>query len=192
MASVCSRCGTSLQTEDSFCPRCGQPSAAAPTAANPTALGASALRLTVPQWLLVGASVLLLIALLLPWWSVTAIFLGTFSLDGFHSWGWLSFISWLVVVLLTAGLVARQRVTGTSLATMIDNRRTLWLVVGAGAAEILGDLLFIAVAPSGSGNGYSAGIGAGVVIAIICGLLIMYAGLLMIDPPWLPKPKMLR
>lgn len=151
-----------------------------------------ALRLTVPQWLLVGASVLLLIALLLPWWSVTAVFLGTFSLDGFHSWGWLSFISWLVIAALTVGLVARQRVVGTSLATLVDDRRTLWLLVAAGGAEILGDLLFIAVAPSGSGTGYSAGIGAGVVIAIICGLVIVYAGLLMISPPWLPKPKALK
>lgn len=120
------------------------------------------------------------------------VFLGTFSVDGFHSWGWLSFISWLIIVFLTLRLIAGDRVAGSSVGGVLNTSMTLRSIVAAGALELVGNFLFIAVAPSGSGSGYSAGIGAGVIIAIVCGLAVMYAGLLLIGVSWIPKPKSLR
>ena len=196
MSVTCSGCNAVLDAGASFCPECGRPVSTgasvdqavglpADHASRPRAGGLS---LTFSQWLLVGASLLLLVALLLPWWSLTAVLLGTLSIDGFHSWGWLSFVSWLAVITLTFRLVAGDRTVGTPLRALtvpVAQR----LIVAAGAAELLGNFFFIAAAPTGSGPGYSAGIGAGVVIAIICGLAIVYGGLLMIGPSWLPKPK---
>jgi len=146
-------------------------------------------QLSFTQWLLVGATVLMFIALLLPWWSVTAVFLGTFSLDGFHSWGWLSFVAWLVILFLDLRLIVGDRLVGPSVSGILTTPMTARSIVVAGVAELIGNFLFIAVAPSGSGAGYSAGIGAGVIIAIICGLAVTYAGLLLTGVAWLPKPK---
>lgn len=209
MDASCAGCGAVLQSGSSYCATCGQPTAgdepaspaAAPgafplggppaSAASPASPARSALlQLPLAHLILGGATVLLFIALLLPWWSVTAIFVGTVSLDGFHSWGWLSFIAWLLALGLSVQLIARPRALAeTQLAKLLDNKMVARLVVATGVAELLGNLFFIFAAPSGGGAGYSAGISSGVVIAIVAGLAILYSGLLLLGPAWLPKPK---
>ncbi|MHB8245911.1 MAG: zinc ribbon domain-containing protein [Acidimicrobiales bacterium] len=203
MDHACTHCGTVVPEETRFCPNCGQALAADSPAASPpvipvgattseTRVASQGVQLSFAQWVLAGATVLLFVALLLPWWSVTAVFVGSVSLDGFNSWGWLSFVAWLVIAALAVKLVAGDRLSLPQVDKVLEPPLVPKVLVGAGAAELLGNVLFIIVAPTGSGTGYSAGIGAGVVIAIICGLAVVYSGLLMMAPAWLPRPKATR
>jgi hypothetical protein len=154
-----------------------------------TPTGAEALRRPgFAQLLLAGTEVVLFIAFLLPWWSVTVFFVSA-SLDGFHSWGWLSFVAWLATLALTARIMLAPTFDAMPIGKTVSAPLAARLVVAMGAVELLGNVLFIAVAPSASGSGVSAGISAGVVLAMICGLAIMYSGLFMLGVSWLPRFK---
>ncbi len=206
----CASCGTETTVDTRYCPSCGVAtdvvgSGGTGTGAPPPDLSTAAMGTrpvgtasgrtdaigSILSWPLshqvLGSSVvLLLIALLVPWWSATIVFVGTISYDGFHSWGWLSFIAWLATAFLAVTVIARPK---TASLAWLSGSLTARLVVVAGCVELLGDFLFIAAAPSVSSQIGSAGLSAGVVLAIIAGLATVYAGLLMIGPDWLPRPK---
>jgi hypothetical protein len=140
--------------------------------------------------LLPVATGLLLISLFLPWWSwkVVGGLHPTFavSLDGLTSWGWLSFGAVLFVLGLTVRLVALPRLArGTLLATAIDTSVADTLTVAAGVTVLLSGVLFVFVATKGGGSfdsfaSHFVGVGAGLIIALVAGALLIGSGLLML------------
>lgn len=196
----CGTCDAELSEGASFCPSCGSPTGTASVPGSPATPivttsppPVTSVRLGFLQWpaaqqILSVATILMFIALLLPWWTVTAVFLGSVSINGFHSWGWLSFVGWLAILALTIRLIAGPRLlAGTTFGSVITDKLLARGLVVAGAVELLGTVFFILVAPTGSGTGFSAGISSGVVIAMITGVAVVYSGLLMISPSWLPR-----
>jgi hypothetical protein len=109
-AAVCSRCGAHLTGEAS------QPGAPAPAAAGPPAAhmaAAQAYNFDAKRWtrddqIVGGASLVLLISLFLPWFSVSVPLVGSVSASGTttHGWLWIVFIVTLAIIAylgLTAG-----------------------------------------------------------------------------------------
>jgi hypothetical protein len=109
-AAVCSRCGAHL-TSDASQPGTSAPTAAgAPSAHMPTAQAYNfdAKRWTRNDQIVGGASLVLLISLFLPWFSVSLPLVGSASASGTttHGWLWIVFILALAILAylgLTAG-----------------------------------------------------------------------------------------
>jgi len=217
----CASCGADMALEDKFCPACGQApvasagvpideGSASATAATPTpasteqaAYGSppvspqkAGIRYS-PPLLIFGASTLLLfIALFLPWWTASVAYAGagfSASVNGFDSWGWVTFIAWLASLGLLARMVVGPKlVAGTPLEHTLDERKIFLGVAIAGIAQIVGAVLFVifTATPSvndGLGTTASASISAGVIIALIAGVGTLYSGLTMLKPTWLDR-----
>ena len=139
--------------------------------------------------LLVVATIVLIIALFLPWWTVKISLMNHTHVvvsTGFTSWGWLSFTAWLVA-LATAirSWRLRQSTMSAPLRSRLDGQVAAWVTVAAGVAELLGNVLFVLTAPKtriGVSSEVVASHGEGLVIAIACGLAIAFIGLLMLTP----------
>ena len=132
--------------------------------------------------LLVSATVALLVALCLPWWSLRMqVFQDRWLRvsPAFSGWGWLSFAAWLVALTMTLRLV----VIGWSYGNRPHNRGAACVIVIAGAAELLGNVMFIVSAPKTEvfvSAGQFASYGAGLIIAIVAGVMLVASGLLML------------
>jgi len=165
--------------------------------------------------LLVVATVLLVIAFCLPWWSLKyAGILGvnrTVTSYGFSGWGWLSFTAGLVVLALMVRLIVAR---GTPPSTKVANRTLAWVTVAAGVAELVGNLLFIVTAPRtliaigegqiatrgvgltiamqktliAIGEGQIATRGVGLTIAMVAGVVLIASGLLMLVSSYQRSP----
>jgi hypothetical protein len=130
--------------------------------------------------LLVTATIALIVAFCLPWWSLRGWVLPraprtylTVS-TGFSDWGWVSFVAALMALALTV-MVAR--------GTWLDKRMLAWLTVAAGVAELLGNVLFMVMAPNTEiliGAERLASSGIGLTIAIVAGVVLIASGLVMI------------
>ena len=140
--------------------------------------------------LLPVATGLLLISLFLPWWSWTVVgaFHPTFSvsLNGLTSWGWLSFGAALLALGLTMRCFAPPHLArGTLLAKAPDTSVAAPLTVTAGVTVLLSGVLFVFVATKGGGSFFTfasnfAGLGAGLIIAMVAGVMLIASGLLML------------
>jgi len=201
METRCASCDAHLGEGTCYCPACGRPvgeqtesSPGGASAGRTLAAGqhvvngasASFMRQPLSSKVASVASLVLLVAFFLPWWSATVLLIGTVSLDGFNSWGWLSFIAWLAALALVVRLFAGATFRW---APRLDERMIGGFLAGAGIAEVIGNILFIVVAPTGVQAGAAASLGFGVVIALIAGLAIVYSGLLLLGPSWLPRPE---
>ena len=130
--------------------------------------------------LLVMATIAPIVAFCLPWWSVNFradhspnVFRTTY---GFSGWGWLSFVAALVAIALTTRLMVAR-------GTRLDKRMLAWITVAVGVAELLGNVLFIVMAPKTEiflGGGRVATRGVGLTIAIVAGGMVIVSGLLML------------
>src|SRR5271166_2881550 len=134
--------------------------------------------------LLAVAAVALFVAFFLPWWSLKIegilVVNRTVVTGGFSGWGWLSFAVGLLVLGLMVRLVVAR---GTSPSTKPNNRTQAWVTVAAGAAEVLGNVLFILATPKTEifvGAGQVASVGVGLVIAMVAGSVLIVGGLLML------------
>ena len=132
--------------------------------------------------LLVTGTIALFVALCLPWWSLRMqVFQERWVTvsPAFSGWGWLSFAAWLVALTMTRRLV----VIGWPHGNRSHNRGAAWVIVIAGAAELLGNVMFIVSAPKtevfGSA-GQFASYGAGLILAIVAGVMLVASGLLML------------
>jgi hypothetical protein len=90
-------------------------------------------RLSIGDRVLVAGSAILLLALLLPWWHDST---GS-TANGFHDWGWLSFIS----LLLLATLFAVRNLVPESRRPELSVSDPAAYMIG-GVAEIVGAVVF--------------------------------------------------
>jgi membrane-bound ClpP family serine protease len=114
---------------------------------------------TKPNWLLLILSVLLFISIFLPWWSWTE-FLGiigySYSFNGFHGFGILTFLMSLVGAAL-------------SFIEFPNPKNRSYAIIGVGVLALLGALIAFAQ--------YSPyGLGWGRIISIIFSILIIVDG----------------
>jgi hypothetical protein len=184
----CPQCEAAVPSSAGFCSECGQALPRHTTEiVSPISNAPSPNHLS--QWpldklLATGAILLLFISFFLPWYTATIVFVGSYSADGFHSWGWLSFAAWLAGLVLAIRLIRPELTSDIPLSKRLDPRALGKLMLVTGCIELIGNVLFVAAAPTGSGDGYSAGIGAGVVIAMIAGVGLVYAALVSLQVPW--------
>jgi len=130
--------------------------------------------------LLVMVSVLLIIAFCLPWWQLKVVADHSPVLNqdayGFSGWGRLSFVAALVAVVLTTRLMVAR-------GTWHDKRMLTWITVAVGVAELIGNVLFIVMAPKTEiflGGGRVASRGVGLSIAMVTGVVLIVGGVLML------------
>jgi hypothetical protein len=132
--------------------------------------------------LLVMATIALIVAFCLPWWSVNYRAdhsPNTFGTTyGFSGWGWLSFAAGMVALALTTRLMVAR-------GTWLDKRMLAWATVAAGVAELVGNTLFIITAPKteiliGAERSRFVSRGVGITIAMVAGVLLVASGLLML------------
>jgi hypothetical protein len=180
MDACCSSCATVLHEPGRVCTSCGKSTARSVVTA--TRAG---------EVLLAVASVVLFIALFLPWWSVR-VFRGFTYLSvstGFSGWGWLSVAACLVTLIVTARIFVVPRVaTGLPLGKRLDSRMTACVSVAAGVTELLGNVLFIAAAPKTNLISVGLGLivkgrGAGLTMAMVAGGVIIVGGLRLLISP---------
>jgi len=139
--------------------------------------------------LLALATIVLFIALFLPWWS-TKDFSGHTHLlvsTGFSGWGWLSVAACLVTLVVAARIFVVQMAPGLPLGKRLDSRIAAWASVASGVVELLGNVLFISAAPktrlSVSFGEVSEGRGVGLTMAMVAGGVIIASGLLLLIRP---------
>ena len=136
-----------------------------------------------PDWL-VGIGVLVaLIAMFLPWYSVSINTSGvsgvsgvelSSSVDGFHNWGILSFIA----ILAVGGLFA-LRTFGSSNQAALPVEDWLAYAIGGGVI-VLGAVIFWLETGGGESNAYaSAGPDFGLFIAIAAGIAVAAGGIML-------------
>lgn len=136
--------------------------------------------------LLVIGTIALFVALFLPWWSLrVVVFQHHSSLvsTGFSSWGWLSFAAWLLTLTVTLRLFVVPLATGRSPVRLLDARVVAWATMAAGIGELVGNVLFIVVAPKTEvfvSAGQFASVGVGVIIAMVGGVMVLAGGLLLL------------
>jgi amino acid transporter len=100
--------------------------------------------------LLVIGTIALFVALFLPWWSLReVVFQSTRTVvsTGFHGWGWLSIAATLVTFVAVVNLLLIAPVTNGTPGRWRDNRSVARVIVMAGTAELVGNVLFIVAAP---------------------------------------------
>lgn len=140
-----------------------------PRAAQDLAGGHWALRLRgLPLGVLVaaGSLVVVLVGLLLPWLSASALYVLSVSEDGFNGWGWLSVVALLGGVAIVLAKALRPGGAGYGSARTLGDTQAGRLLMVAGGAGLLGVVLFWATAPSGS-RGLQVHVGAGLVVALL-------------------------
>lgn len=113
---------------------------------------------TKPNMILLVVCVILLVSIFLPWWSVDVGPFGSFSSNGFHSGGVLTFIMSLV-----GGVLAFLEIPNA--------RYRVFAIGGAGILALLG--VIIALADLGG-----ASMGFGMIIALIASLALIVVGFL--------------
>jgi hypothetical protein len=116
-------------------------------------------RTSVRTWVLAGATLLTFIAMFLPWYSASALGI-TFTEDGFHRWGWLTFVGFLAAAAVTAFAFLGDR--GPLAAHQLPKA-----IVAVGVVEAAGAVAaWIDVVVNSGGAGPSVGL----FLALIAGL----------------------
>ncbi|HUY61510.1 MAG TPA: hypothetical protein VMW49_06500 [Candidatus Dormibacteraeota bacterium] len=130
-------------------------------------------RLEIGDWVGIAASAVLLVSFFVPWYGIS---LGSlaFTVNGFRSWGWLTFAALATVVILV--LLDRRPVPGVPRLPRSVGRGTVLLV--GGVIEAVGAGLFLITATSGSALGLSIGPRFGVFVALAAAAGSIGAGLL--------------
>ena len=130
--------------------------------------------------LLVMATIALIVAFCLPWWSVNYRAdhsPNTFGTTyGFSGWGWLSFAAGMVALALTTRLMVAR-------GTWLDKRMLAWATVAAGVAELVGNTLFIITAPKTEiliGAERFVTRGVGLTAATVAGVVLVISGLVLL------------
>jgi hypothetical protein len=119
-------------------------------------------RLTLGDRIVAGGSLITLVAMLLPWWDSG---LGA-TANGFHDWGWLSFLALAgVAVLLVVRVAAAEGGPRLSVADGVA------FLIG-GAAEVLGSVIFWV----GNNGRLGGGVRYGVFVALVGGMLTVIGG----------------
>ena len=181
----CSQCGSDVAAQPAACPHCGASLAgradrsAAPAAWTGQVFAADANRLSRDDKLVGGATVLLLISLFLPWYTVSAPTEaiigvtvrggGSFSMDAFggHSWAWIIFILGLAVL---AYLVLQAGFETTPVRLPVSPALTL---LGLTGLNFLLVFLAFLVTP-GTGDTvikFSIGWGIGAFLGLVCAIV---------------------
>lgn len=135
---------------------------------------------------ILGGSVVLLIAMFLPWYGYDYSFAGissSGSVNGFNSWGWLAFLALLALVAfwLLRGPLAES----VSLPEMPLKDPVIYMILGG--LEVLGVLLYWLAGHNElggfSGNGLDIGVRFGLFIALIGGIVTVVGGYLKSQEP---------
>lgn len=165
---ICSQCGNSLAEGSASCPRCGAPVAGGGSAAASQTFNFDAQRWTQAEKITGVASVVLLISLFLPWFSVSGTVLGehfSASVSGTtaHGYLWLVFFVSLAIV---AFLVLRA---GFQTLPFTVPGGPEMLLLAATAINLLLVLIAFFVNPSAfaAGVGWSFGAFIGLIAAIV-------------------------
>ena len=170
---TCPFCQAVASGDPAYCPSCGRPTRpAARSSATPAsqshAAGGDALKsflahTSIETKTLGVATLVAFIGMLLPWYSASA-FGYSVSVNGFHRWGWLSFVAMLVAAAATAVMLGAGRVaTGRK-------RQLRMVALVAGILEVLGAVAFW-VDASGSTGGVSGSPSVGLFLTLIAGLV---------------------
>ena len=168
---TCPDCRAELVSVSGSCPSCGRGLGRSIPEA-PTQLGEAARALwaesDVHARLVGGATLVVLVALLMPWYSASVFGISA-SVDGFHRFGWVTFVAMLVGVAATAALLPRS-----PLGRATDARGRALLTISAGVFEALGAITYWADASS-SMDGIG-GPSAGLFLALLAGLATAAVG----------------
>jgi hypothetical protein len=133
---------------------------------------------------LAGGSLVVFISLFLPWfgWDESVSVLGistSFSFDGFHSWGWLTFLALLAVVGLW---VIRTFLSDSVQLGELGVPDPVLYMIGGGI-EVLGAVLFWITWSPGSNGFINLGPRFGVFIALVGGVITIVGGYLRQSEP---------
>jgi hypothetical protein len=146
--------------------------------------------------LLAMATLALFVAFFLPWSSLKESVTRPPSLlvsNGFSSWGWLSFIAWLVMVAVAVSRFAVPPSAGDTRGKRVVNHLTALTTLAAGVTELIGNALFWVPKMTFSvGFGDYPIVGAGLVVAVSAGFVVIASGPLMVGPPKRRTPVLLR
>lgn len=140
---------------------------------------------------LTRTTVALFIALFLPWASVPIPFTTRPAVavsNGFSTWGWMSFVAWLVMVVVVVWRLTVLRGGERLRAKRVVNLLSAWLTLMAGVAELAGNALFLATTTNASiWSGHQPHVDVGFVIAVVAGFVVIASGLLMVaSSAWQP------
>lgn len=161
-ARFCSNCGASLST-GSQGPGAARPNTQGPAAPPPLATWSVSPAAWAPgERVVAGATLFVFIALLVPWWSY-----GPYSIDGFHDWGWFSFVGFLAALaLLCARLVTTEGRPFLRLPLPLHQAYAI-----CAALELIGAVLYLAFTvrhlgfSNVSAGGFMALLGGGATLA---------------------------
>jgi hypothetical protein len=183
MANICTTCNLQVADGAAFCPQCGgavSPLAAAPTDSPPAQPGAPsggagvapaggtpAFHFNAARWSTADriagiASLVLLISLFLPWFSVSALGF-TVSADGLGSHGFL-YLVMIVSILILAYLVLRAGWDTLPVSTSVPHETTLLIATAFNAVLVVIAFLW---KPGGSLVGWSFGSFLALIAAIV-------------------------
>jgi hypothetical protein len=134
--------------------------------------------------LIAGGSLVLLVGLFLPWYGVDA-GLYSASVNGFHSWGLLTFLALLVVVALW---VIRSFLNDSvKLPEMSVSDALIYMI--AGGVEVLGCIIFwLSYSTDVSIPGFSAGVRFGLFVSLIGAIATVVGGYLKQSEPATAAP----
>lgn len=179
-STTCPNCQTVLADGATTCPSCGSaqgapPAASYATSAPPPAPGAQAKpqikfdlsSISKPDRLVGGGSIVLFIALFLPWFSVKLGVLGTATASGLTAHGYL-YIT-LILTLAVVGLLAAEALGIWKLPATSPLGRDQLLLVATGINVVLVLIAFL-LKPGGygfSGVGWSFGAFVALVAAVV-------------------------
>ena len=172
---VCPSCNAMVADDANYCAKCGRSTSVDPTTTPRPPMGSDSLTAflrgtTTDLRIVGGCTFVVFIALLLPWYSVS--FLGvSASLNGFHGWGWITFVGLIAGVLATVELGGLRRATAS---VPRPERRVRLVPLLAGVVEAVGAIGYLAdIASSTHGIGSPS---VGLYLALIAGLVTAAVG----------------
>lgn len=157
--SACASCRADVPAGASFCPSCG---AQHGQGASTTDLKALLDRVPIANRVVGVVTLLVFISMFLPWYSATVYGISV-SIDGYHRWGWVTFVGMLIAATaaaVTLGVNAPSRA--------MRGRLPLQLAMVGGLVEVLGAVAFLIDISSSANDIGSPSVG--LFLALIAGL----------------------
>lgn len=173
--TVCPSCNAVNVDGARYCQNCGRSLALNPAGDGQPPVNADALKAfvrgTATETRILGVcTILVFIALLMPWYSVSLLGFSA-SVNGFHRWGWLTFLGLVVAAVATTTLARAGRSPNWAAER---ERRVLRAPLIAGILETIGAIAFLVdVESSSDGLG---GPSAGLYLALLAGLVTAAVG----------------